>query len=79
MIIALSPSRLNNVDILSSNGVLNLESALANGEFTQDAIAGWHSKCIANGLNELRVRVPAQNNNIANHDYRRTVRVAGID
>lgn len=42
VVIDTTRSRLDNVDILSSDRVLNLNSSLSDSEFREDGLSGWY-------------------------------------
>ncbi len=67
MVVDAAGAGLDDVDILSTNGILDLAAGLASGEFGEDAIARGYTEDIADTLGELRVGVASQQNNVANH------------
>ena len=67
MIVDLAAARLNNVDILSTDRVLDLKTALTDREFRQDSLAWSNTECVADGLYQLWVRLSAVDDNIARH------------
>ena len=58
---------LDNVNILSTDRVLDLASALTAREFGEGAVAGRDAKDVANAISQLGVGVTAEQNNVANH------------
>jgi hypothetical protein len=58
---------LDNVNILSTDRVLDLASALTAREFGEDAVAGRDAKDVANAIRQLRMGVTAEQDNVANH------------
>tara|TARA_R110002060_G_scaffold23255_10_gene31528 strand:- start:179 stop:514 length:336 start_codon:yes stop_codon:yes gene_type:complete len=67
VIIDIAASRLNNVDIFSSNRVLDLQAALSDRKFLENAIARWHTKNVGDGVNQLRVGIAPKNDYVADH------------
>lgn len=63
----LSASSLNDVDILSTNGLLDFASALANRELGQDAVASRDTEYVAYIVDELGVGVAPKDDKIPNH------------
>jgi len=50
VIIDIAASRLDDVDILSSNRILDLQAALSDRKFLENAIARWHTKDVGDGV-----------------------------
>ncbi len=67
MIIDFATSRLYDVDILSSNRVLNLKTAFTNRKLAKEAIARGDTQGVANSLDKFWVRIAAENHDIADH------------
>lgn len=68
MIVGLPASRLDNVHVLATNRVLDLAAALSHLELGQDAVAWWNREDAADLVNQLRVGVATEDDNIADHD-----------
>lgn len=61
-------ARLNDVHILASNRVLDLAAAFSRRELGQDAVAWWQAERITDAVDQGRVRVSAENHDVADHD-----------
>jgi len=61
---------LDDVDILAADGVLDLAAALAAREFCEDAVAGRDAEEVADIFRQLRVRVAAEEDDVADHGGR---------
>lgn len=63
----LGASGLDNVDILSTNSLLDLAPALADGELGQDAVASGDAEYVADVVDKLGVGVAPQDDKIPDH------------
>lgn len=58
---------LNNVNVLSTDGLLDLAARFSDREFGQDAIARRDAENVADIVDKLRVGVSSQNDEISDH------------
>jgi hypothetical protein len=66
-IVDLSCSGLDDVDIFASHRVLDLTTSLTNRELAKDPVAGRHTQVVADPVDQLRMRVSTEDNDISNH------------
>lgn len=59
---------LDDVNIFAAHRVLDLAAALPRRELGQNAVARRESENVAHTLHEGRMRVPAEDHDISNHD-----------
>jgi hypothetical protein len=68
VIVDLSTARLDDVDIFSTNRILDLKAAFSDGKFRENSIASWYAKCVADVFEKLRVGIAPEDDDITNHD-----------
>jgi hypothetical protein len=66
----MAAARLDDIDILATNGVLDLAARFAAGEFAKNTVARWDTEDVGDALNKLGVGVSSEENDIANPDGR---------
>ena len=69
---------LDNVDILSAHGILDLAAAFARGELGQDSAAGGQAENATHALHQLGVGVTTKDDNVADHFAVLILRSVGI-
>jgi hypothetical protein len=67
MIIYSAPTRLYDEDILATNRVFDLAASLANGEFTQYAVAGRDTEHATDAVGKSRVGIARKDDDIPDH------------
>lgn len=67
VVVDIAGTGLDDVDILASDGVLDLAAAFTAREFVQNPVTGRDTENAADSLGELRVGIASQNDNIADH------------
>lgn len=67
VVVDLAGTGLDDVDILASDGILDLTAAFTAREFIQNSVTGRNAENAADSLGELRVGIASQNDNIADH------------
>lgn len=55
MVIDLSPTRLDDVDIFTADGFIDFYSGFTDGKFGKKSISGWYTKVITDVCIELRM------------------------
>ena len=70
MVIDLASTRLYDVDIFPTYGLVDLDPSLSNGEFGEEHIALRNAETITYLLIQLRVRAAAEDNDVADHSDR---------
>lgn len=69
---------LDNVDILSTHGILNLAATFARGELGQDSAAGGQAENATDALHQLGVGVTTEDDNVADHVALLILRTVGV-
>lgn len=67
MVVDIARARLDNVDVLATDRVLDLASALATRELGENAITGRDAQEVADILCHLGVGVASQDDDVSNH------------
>ncbi len=70
VVVDLAAARLDDIDILSTDRVLDLKTALADRKLGKDSLACCNAEGVTDGLDQLRVRLPAEDHDIACHCWR---------
>jgi len=68
MVIDLAAAALDDEDIFPADALLDFNARLANCELAQQNLRGRNAEMVADGSRELRVRVPAEHDNVSDHD-----------
>ena len=69
---------LDNVDILPTDGILDLAAAFARGELGQDSAAGGQTENATHALHQFGVGVTTEDDNVANHVAVLILRTVGV-
>ena len=70
MVVDFAASGLDDVDILATDRILDLKTALANRELREDSLTRRNAEGIADGLDQLWMRLSAEDYNVASHSWR---------
>lgn len=70
MVVDLAASGLDDVYILATDRILDLKTALANRELREDSLTWCDAECVADGLDQLWMRLSAEDYNVASHSGR---------
>lgn len=66
-IVDLPSAGLDDVDILTAHRVLDLAASLPDRELPEDAAAGRYSQDVADAIDQLRMGISAEDNDVADH------------
>lgn len=67
MVVDLAAAGLNDEDILSSDGIHDLDASLSYSELAEQDVCRRNTKVVADCLGQLRVRAAAQDDQVADH------------
>lgn len=67
MVVHLPAARLDDKDILAADALSNLHARLADGKFAKQDVRRRYAQVVADGGSQLRVRVAAEHDEVANH------------
>ena len=68
MVVNSSTSGLNDENILSPHRLGDFHSCLAAGEFAEETFCRWDAQMVTDGLGELGMGCPANDDNVSHHD-----------
>ena len=67
MVIDLSPTGLDDVDIFTPDRFFDLYTSFADGELGEQDIGGWNTKMVTNGSCQTGMGATPNNDNVAYH------------
>lgn len=70
VVVHLAAARLDDEDIFPTHTLSNLNAGLADGKLAEQNLGGGDTQVVADGLCELRMRAPTEDDDIADHDGR---------